>query len=121
VPEDGGNRLRNEHSWSRGESRAGRSARGGEAWWSSHGDPGVQTITGVSGFGANAPRVLQRAAEPIPDQLNSQLHLTLHLFDGSRRSSGCPVFPSPGLVRRATGARRLSAGTRHGELDGVAA
>jgi len=28
-----------------------------------------QTITGVSGLGANAPGVLRRTAEPIPDQL----------------------------------------------------
>jgi hypothetical protein len=28
-----------------------------------------QTITGVSGLGANTPRVLRRTAERIPDQL----------------------------------------------------
>jgi len=74
-------------------SHAGRSASGGDPWWSGHGDPDVQTITGVSGFGANAPQVLQRAAKPIPDQLNSQLQLTLHPFDRSGRSRRCPISP----------------------------
>jgi hypothetical protein len=50
-----------------------------------------QTITGVWGLGADAPDVLRRTAERIPDQLNSQLPLMLHPFY-SFRSRGGPIF-----------------------------
>jgi hypothetical protein len=106
--EGGRNRLADEHAWSRGRPQPGQTGERGTAWWSSHGDPGVQTITGVSGFGASAPRVLQRTAELIPDQLKF-----------SATPDATPARPVPDdpvgarssrhqiLVRRATGAGRL--------------
>ena len=51
----------------------------------SHGDPGVQTITGVWGLGASAPWVQQRTAELIPDQLRFSAPMTLHRLEGSAR------------------------------------
>ena len=51
----------------------------------SHGDPSVQTITGVWGLGASAPWVQQRAAELIPDQLRFSAPMTLHRLEGSAR------------------------------------
>ena len=73
----------------------------------SHGDPGVQTITGVWGLGASAPWVQQRTAELIPDQLRFSAPMTLHRLEGSARcevrqvaesGTGQPTSPYDGVI-----------------------
>jgi hypothetical protein len=64
----------------------------------------MQAITGLRGLGANAPRVLRRTAEPIPNQLSFSAAPTLH-------PGGAPHRTSSGL-RAASQAAGITANRR---------
>ena len=78
-----------------------------------------QTITGVSGLGANTPGVLRRTAERIPDQLNSQPPSTLHPFDGSLLLCGWPIFPPPIPAYLSTSRHTIIGGNWQESTKGV--